>query len=276
MARVRRRIVVLSDLHVGSTVGLWPEAHRVEGGGEYSANVYQLWLLDCWREMLAEVASYKRPKPIVILNGDAIQGVNYRDGQLITNKIDIQVAAAKRLLAPLRKAAGTFYMVRGTEWHEGKSAEFVEGLAEALTCKPDPNTGQWSWWELYLSVDGPDSPVIHAAHHIGTSSVPWYEATVPLRDMLMQIAELQRFYMKRAPNLRMVIRSHRHRFIYVNAPPDLHVFVTPSWQLKTAFAHKKASAMLPQIGYAVIEWDGQDLTVKPRVFPLPDLHLEAI
>jgi len=267
-------VVVLSDTHVGSTVGLWPGAHRVEGGGDYSANEYQQWLLECWGEMLAEVSAL-RPKPIVVMNGDPIQGTSYRDGQLITNKVDVQVDAAARLFAPLRKVAKRWYQIRGTEWHEGKSAEFVEFLGERLNAERDPASGQWTWWELYLEVE-PGGPVIHFAHHVGVSSVPWYEATVPLRDALMQLAELDRFYGQRAPNVRMTVRSHRHRYIYVHAPPDIHVAVTPAWQLKTAFAYKKSSGMLPQIGYVIIEWDGEDLVVKPRIFDLPDLHVEAL
>lgn len=265
------RTLVFSDTHVGSTVGLWPGAHRVEGGGEYLANKYQLWLRDCWDEMLDEVKAFDEP-PIVVMDGDPLQGVNYRDGELITNKTDIQVDAAVALFHPLRQMCRRWYQVRGTEWHEGKAAEYVEFLGQRLDAEKDPATGQWSWWELYLDVGG---PVIHFAHSVGMSSVPWYEATVPLRDLLMQLAELYRFYGDRAPNLRMVVRAHRHRYIYVNAPPDIHVVVTPAWQLKTAFGYKRASSMLPQIGYVIIEWDGQDLAVKPRIFALPDLHVEG-
>lgn len=273
--RTIQRIVVLSDGHVGSTVGLWPGSHPIEGGGEYAANKYQLWLHECWQEMLAEVASF-RPKPIVVFNGDALQGVNYKDGQLITNKVDVQAMAALKVYQPLRKLAARWYQIRGTEWHEGKSSEHVELMARMLDATRDPASGQWSWWELYLDVerDG-GGPVIHFAHHVGVSSVPWYEATVPLRDTLLQLAELWRFYGLRAPNLRMVVRSHRHRFIYVKAPPDIHVAVTPAWQLKTAFAYKKASSMLPEIGYLVLEWDGLDLVVRERIFELPDLHVEV-
>ena len=266
-----KRILVFNDTHVGSTVGLWPGAHRVEGGGQYLANKYQLWLRECWDELLAEVQGFDEP-PIVVMNGDAIQGTSYRDGELITNKTDIQVDAACALFQPLRDMSERWFQIRGTEWHEGKASEFVEGMAKRLDAVQDPATKQWSWWELYLDVGG---PVIHFAHHVGVSSVPWYEATVPLRDTLMQLAELDRFYGPRAPNVRMVVRSHRHRHIYVLAPPDIHVLVTPAWQLKTAFAHKKASGMLPQIGYVIIEWDGTDLTVKPRIFDLPDLHVEV-
>jgi hypothetical protein len=274
--RVVRRYVVLSDGHVGSTVGLWPGSHPIEGGGLYSCNEYQLWLAKCWEEMLAEVRAM-RPRPVIIFNGDAIQGVNYKDGQLVTPNINIQVEAALKLYAPLRESASRWYQIRGTEWHEGKASEHVELLASRLGAEKDPASGQWSWWELYLDLEpGGGGPVAHFAHHVGMSSVPWYEATVPLRDALLELAELWRFYGENAPNVRMVVRSHRHRNIYVVAPPDIHVFVTPAWQLKTAFSYKKASSMLPQIGYVVVEWDGQEIVVKSRIFPLPGLHVEVV
>lgn len=271
----KKRIAVLSDLHVGSTVGLWPGRHAVEGGGTYVANKYQQWLHRCWRTAVAEI---KRVRPaVVVLNGDPLQGTNMRDGELVTNKIDVQAAAATALLEPVRQAARQLYVIRGTEWHDGKAAENVEQMAKGLRAEVDPATGQYTRWELYLRLEErEEAPAIHFAHHVGMSSVPWYESTVPLRDTLLQLSELWRFYGDRSPNLRMVVRSHRHRFIEVHAPPDLQVFVTPAWQLKTAFAHKRAASMLPQIGWVLLEWDGRDLVVRPRIYSLPDLHVETV
>jgi hypothetical protein len=270
-------VAVFSDLHVGSTVGLWPGRHRIEGGGVYEANVMQQWLLECWQDALRQVAEV-RPD-VIVINGDAIQGGNWKDGQLVSSKADIQQLAAYELLAPLRETTDAMYYIRGTEWHDGRAAENVEMLARSLDCVKDPASDQWSWWELFLALGTAElrgAPVAHFAHHVGMSSVPWYEATVPLRDALMELAELWRFYGVEAPNLRLVVRSHRHRFIHVQAPPDLQVFVTPSWQLKTAFAHKRASAMLPQIGWVQFEYDGTDLVIKPRIYALPRLHVETI
>jgi len=269
---VKNRIVAFSDLHVGSTVGLWPGRFPVEGGGIYEVNIYQRWLLQCWYYMYLEIKQMD-PKPVIVVVGDPVQGTHDRDGMLVTGKTDIQANAAYVLLKPVRDAIGDqwFYMVRGTEWHEGKSAENVEQLAEKLEARKDPASGQSTWWEVYYNIGG---PVIHFAHHIGKSSVAWYEATVPLRDLLMQIAELVRFFENQAPNMKMAVRAHRHRYVHVDVPPDLHAVVLPAWQLKTGFGFKVAHAMLPQIGYVIIEWDGKDLTVKPRLFQLPPIHVE--
>lgn len=270
------RAAVLSDCHVGSTVGLWPGVHRVEGGGEYAANEFQLWLARCWAHMVKEL---KRIRPaVIVVNGDVLQGTNTKDGQLITNVISVQQSAALKLLQPVRETTEAMYLIRGTEWHEGKASENIEALGLLLNTVVDPASGQRSWWELYLDLE-PEregGPVAHFAHHVGMSSVPWYEATVPLRDSLLQLSELDRFYGAQAPNLRCVVRSHRHRYIHVDAPPDLNVVVTPGWQLKTAFAHKKAASMLPQVGWVLLEWDGRDLTAHSRVYQLPALHVERV
>ncbi len=263
-----RSAVVISDLHVGSEAGLWPGEHAIEGGGIYSANKYQQWLHACWRDFIANI----KGKPIGVINGDIIQGTDRRDGGLITSLPNIQASAAKELLRPFFKKCSKVYIIRGTEWHEGKSSQDIEQLAEALGAVPNPSTGQYSWWELYLQMG---DQVVHFAHHVGCSSVPWYEATVPLRDTLLQLSELWRFYGAGAPNMRMAVRSHRHRFIHVDAPPDIQVVVTPAWQLKTAFAHKKATSMLPEIGYVTITEGPDGLLVGRKIYPLPRLHVEG-
>lgn len=277
----KNRVVVFSDLHVGSVVGLWAEGQLLEGGGLYVPNKFQQWLGECWQHTVDEIKRM-RPKPIVVLGGDVIQGVNMKDGQLVTPNKSIQVGAAFKLLKPIARAARKFYLIRGTEWHEGKASEDVEILAEMLGAVPNPATGQYTWWELYHDMGAPDNleeeaPVVHLAHHVGASSVPWYEATVPLRDMLMFLAELWRFFGKAAPNVKLAVRSHRHRYIHVDVPPNLHAVVTPGYQLKTAFGYKRAAAMLPIVGYVILEYDGREIIVRKRLFPLPPeyVHVET-
>ncbi len=268
------RTLLISDLHVGSTVGLWPKKFGIEGGGDASPNKYQKWLLKCWALMLKEVASLDKPN--LIVNGDPVQGVKDKDGQLITNRPDIQARAAIELLSLLRDLVRDVYFTRGSEYHEGRASEHVEMLAGALNCKVDPSTRQNTWPEiLYAFGEGRKAPIAQVMHHIGKSSVPNYEATIPLRDVLTLKSEYDRVYGSEHPNIKMLIRSHRHRFIYVEAPPDIHALVTPAWQLKTAFSYKMPP-LLPQIGYVIVEWDGCDIVVKDRIFKLPLPHIERI
>jgi hypothetical protein len=45
-------VMVLSDLHVGSTVGLWPKDFTSNEGNLICQNKFQEWLWECWEDML--------------------------------------------------------------------------------------------------------------------------------------------------------------------------------------------------------------------------------
>ena len=261
------RTVVLADLHTGSTGALWAPEQLLGGGGSYILNKTQQFLSDCWKDTTRRI---RRLQPdVLVVNGDALQGQSIRDGQLVTNRCDIQRRSAYKLLKPIRERARQFFMFRGTPWHEGKASENTSDLAEMLGAEVSPATGEYLFWEAYIQLPGGDEPVMHITHHIGATKVSWYEATVPLRDTLMLLSELTRWYKKEAPNVRITVRAHRHRCIGVFIAPDMQAWTVPSWQVKTAYAHQKSIVTLPHIGYILIEWDGKDIVVKPKMYPVP-------
>jgi hypothetical protein len=266
-------ILVINDTHVGSTVALWSPGHPIQDGGEYLPNLIQRWLWDQWQTMLAEVRALPR-KPRLVLLGDIIQGGFPKDTQLVSPLPSIQASAAITLLQPLVDiCAPDPFFIRGTEWHEGPISDNVEMMAHTLGAVPNPATRQNTWAGLYLNAGG---PVIHFAHHVGVSSVPAYEATMPMRELLTMIGEMKRNWPNGGPNLKMIVRAHRHRGIHVDAPPDLHALVVPGWQLSTAFADKKMPGLLPHIGYALIEKRGARLVVDLRTFELPPPAVQKI
>jgi len=261
------RTVVFADLHVGSTAALWEPEQRLAGGGRYVLNEDQEFLKKWWKDATNQV---RRLKPDVLaLVGDAIQGVSIRDGQLVTNRCDIQSKGAFKIIEPMREKSRQFFMFRGTPWHEGKASENTNLLAQSLDAEIDPSTGESLFWEAFIRLPGGSEPVIHLTHHIGATKVSWYEATVPLRDTLMLLSELGRWYKKEAPNVRLTVRAHRHRCIGVFIAPDIQAWTAPAWQVKTAYAHQKSIVTLPHIGYLLIEWDGKDIVVKPRMRAVP-------
>lgn len=267
------RTVVFADLHVGSTGALWAPEQQLGGGGFYVLNKAQQFLSECWSDAKRRV---RRLKPDVLMFlGDVLQGKSIRDGQLVTNRSDVQEKSAFRLLSPVREKARQFFMFKGTPWHEGKSSEHTGFLAQALDAEIDPATGESLWWELYFQLPGGDAPVLHLTHSIGATKVSWYEATTPLRDTLMQLSELTRWYKKEAPNVRLTVRAHRHRCIGVFIAPDIQAWTVPAWQVRTAYAHQKSIVTLPHIGYLLIEWDGKDIVVKPRLYKIPLPHVEV-
>ena len=266
-------ILAIADLHVGSTVGLWPETFPIEDGGEARANKFQQGLLAWWWRMIEEAMELPKP-PIVVVDGDVLQGANYRDGQLSTDRADIQADAAYELLKPLREICERMYILHGTAWHGGKASAHVTALARRLEAVPEAVTGRPLWWELYLEPPG-GGPVIRFTHHISATSLPFYEATAPLRDYYVLNAELRRVYGEQARHVDMDVHAHRHRCIYVLKPPAVRVLTLPSWQLKNEFGHKvAANGALPDCGYVRIERDGGNINPVPSLMPLPPVHIE--
>lgn len=271
MARRRKgtRIAVFADLHAGSAVAPWPEDQPLADGGRWQPNKFQRWLGECWAEAIAEVRK-QQPTHLVML-GDMIQGTSHKDGQLVTSRVGFQIEAAAKLLQPLVDLCPVSYYVAGTEWHEGRSAENVEPLAEILGCKKQPQTGTRVWRQLYLDING---RVIQFMHAISTTSIAQYAATAPLRDGLNHKLELVNTYGDQAPHLAMIVRAHRHRYIDVN-DGGIRAVVTPCWQLATAMADAKCNATLPHIGWLMITGDEDGLEVKCHRYPVPMPHVEV-
>lgn len=264
--------VVVSDLHAGSGIGLWPEGMTDHEGAPLPQNAIQRWLDQQWWKMLGELLDLNE-RLIVVIDGDAIQGSHPdKDAQLTTASWDLQRVAAFRYLQPLREIADEMYMVHGTPWHEAAGGEHVRGLARDLGCHKTP-AGDWLYWQLYLRLG---EHVAHIAHHVGIARVPFYQASVPLRDMYMLAGELYREYGPQMPGVDLMVRAHRHQGLFVYKPPRFRVAITPCWQFPGEIVHKSAPEVLQSIGYLLIEETRHGLWAIPRVFPLPLPKIEIV
>ena len=263
-------IIVASDFQVGSTLALWPENGRVSEGGGYTLNSVQKWLWECYLHMLQAVGKIK--PDVLVLDGDLIQGNPPRDKQLVSANLSIQARASYQLLAPLRSLAGKMYVIRGTGFHDGACAETSEMLTERLDAVRCSASGEASWWELWLDMGG---PVAHFAHTVGMTRVSYGLGTAPLRDALTLIEELRR-YSAQTPDLRVIVRAHRHKYSHIAIAGGVHALVCPCWQMRAEYSYAKGIAMLPDIGWLWLEWDGSDLLVRARLYGYPSPHVEEV
>lgn len=258
-------LVIVSDLHAGSSVGLWPEGIVDDDGQPLPPNPIGRWLDEQWWRMLDELMATNE-RIITVCDGDAIQGSHpERDTQLMTASLHLQREAALHYLKPLRELSEEMYMVHGTGWHEGAGGEHVKGLAKDLDCRPS-KSGSRLWWQLYLKLG---IHTAHITHHISGTKVPFYEASAPLRDMYGLVGELYRKYGLNMPGVDLMIRAHRHRSVVIHKPPRFHIAVTPCWQLTGEFGHKVAPGSFTDIGYLLVEEGRHGLWAWSRVFDLP-------
>lgn len=247
-----RFLVAVGDLHCGSSVALCPPNMPLDDGGQYKLSPIQQalwaqWEL-FWREFVPAVTG---GEPFSVLaNGDLTEGKHHRSVQTISDHEGAHVGAAIRVLQPVRDQAEQLWIVRGTEAHVGPSAGHEEAIATAI--EADGNGQTSSHWETWMEF-GPH--IIHACHHVGTTSSTAYELSALSRELVANLGEAAQWGNRPAD---LLIRSHRHRFAYGGFPTSRGVtelVVLPAWQLRTAFAFKKVSMRLPQIGGVVFGYD---------------------
>jgi hypothetical protein len=278
-------ILAISDTHIGSAVGLWKPGYPIQENLVPQLNQFQLWLWECWETMLAEVrarvaAAHARGEKVVCVHlGDGIQGGHEKDGQLVTNRTDIQAKCLYYTLLPLRQMVDRMYVMHGTAWHGGKVSSHLSTVLEFMDLQRSPETGEPMWWDLNLDVDGYR---INFSHHVGANMVPMYEATAPLRDAYILGMEAITAWGPGADWVDLTVVGHRHRCIFVWKPPRIRALVCPGWQLKNEFVWKVSSKTLPQIGFCWIETvellglPGKRLMITPRLFELPKPHIECL
>lgn len=255
-----RSLVVISDTHCGCRLALCPpDRVDLDDGGSYLLSDFQMGLWGYWRTFWDEwVPTVTRGEPYDVLhNGDAIEGVHHRATTTISNNFQDQLKIADAVLRPeverCQKMGGTYYHIRGTEAHVGSSAVYEEQLAKLLNAKPN-SQHQYARYDIWKRVGGPDGPLVHALHHIGTTASAAHEASAVNAELAASYVQAGR-WKNEPPDY--VVRSHRHRSIAVeldSAKGYAAGIVTPAWQGKTPFAWKIPGARIsePQIGGIMI------------------------
>lgn len=261
-------IIVVSDLHVGSFTGLCLPEGKQDGGGYYIPNKFQKSLWDYWRDFwdVFVPSQTKRARSVtVVVNGDIIDGNHHNTVALWTNDTDTQATNAVEILKPIAKKYKT-YVIRGTEAHSGPGSKADDRVAREIGAVPEETTGDHSVWQLWLDVDG---VTFNIAHHIGVTSSAAYETSAPMREMIAGLIESSQWNQKLP---RMVVRSHRHRFVPVTIPSiygRIQCVITPAWQLKTPFTERIDRMRMPHIGGVVFKVEDNQCQVLEKMYPLP-------
>jgi hypothetical protein len=261
--KAARQVVVISDTHCASTLGLChPDGHHLDDGGSYQPSkaqkaVWNIWQ-DFWGEWVPRVT--KREPWDLVINGDALDGDHHRTSTIISPNLQDQHEAAVKCLEPVvclcLDSGGRYYHIRGTEAHVGQSGQNEERLAKALGATPDEE-GNSARWDMWKRVEG---ALCHFTHHIGTTSSVAYESTAVRAEW----AEMQAACAEAGVEPpQVVVRSHRHRHFEIRTSFREGYgisTVTPAWQLKTPFTFRTSGRRSqPQFGGIVIRAGDEEL-----------------
>lgn len=270
-----RNLVVFSDTHCGCRLGLFnpDKAIRLDDGGWYKPSEFQVQMWERWREFWDEwVPQVTRGEAYdIVHNGDVIDGVHHGSTTQVSQNIKdqkrIAVAAIQPVVESCRRMGGRYFHIRGTAAHVGQSSIFEEEVAEELGAIPNDN-GQHARQELWKRVGGPEGPLVHCLHHIGTTSSAAHESSAVNAELSSSYVEAARW--GRVPP-DYIVRSHRHRSIAVDldcARGYAAGIVTPAWQGKTPFVFKVPGGRLsePQFGGIMIRSGDEEHYYRRKVW----------
>ena len=251
-------VAVVSDLHINSTIGLCPlNGVSLDDGGTYRPSKEQRWLGRCWSDFWDRAQALGGDRLHVVINGDAVDGDHHDTPAIVTRNMETQVRMALAVLEPSAGLADRLYIMRGTEVHTGKQAQWEEFLAKDLDAVPDDAIGSHSWWWLPLEVGGVKFDI---AHHPGTSSRrPWTRGAAANRLAAWILSD---YAESRSIPPDVVIRSHNHIFEDSGESHPIRAIITPAWQLCTPFGHRiGGSGKLAHIGGLLFVCEGGQYTM---------------
>lgn len=261
-------VVVISDLHVGSTSGLCPEdGIALDGDDRYYPSrfvkeMYRVWnLFWPWVNITCEGIKNRS----LVINGDLVDGCHHNTVAVATSNISIQEKAAVDILKPVCKHFDRIFVTRGTEAHVGPSAQSDENIAKDIGAEIDEDTGKYSRWQVWLDCDG---FIFNIAHHIGVTSSAAYESSAVMREMVAALVEAGQWN-QQMPD--MIVRSHRHRFITIGIPSAngrIQAVVTPGWQLRTPYIERIDRMRLPHVGGVVHIVENERCQVIEKIYPM--------
>ena len=244
----RKRVVVVSDMHVNSTVGLCPAYVNLDDGGTYLPSKPQKVILKAFHDFCDKSLDTKEPI-ILILNGDLVEDGNKGTQVISRNKATI-MSMAVDVISPLIDKAEKVFVIRGTEYHTGNSGELEESIAQDFDNAVPSKKGTASWWHLRTKISNVRFDV---SHHINMGNLPWTEknAANKLSDILMY-----RYVEWKEALPDIAIRSHVHRVSDSGLNKMIYSITQPCWCTATAFVHRiGASNAKPHIGGMIIDCD---------------------
>ncbi len=230
----KSNIIVISDLHINSTVALCPPRVNLDDGGTYHPSRGQRFLIDAFNDFVLKVQNLEGKKTLII-NGDVGElDTKRRSNQLITMNKSTILDMVIDTLAPLVDKVDHVIIIRGTVAHTGKSQWLEEALAGQYDHVVVDKTSKAKSWYHFRGVIG--DVRVDAAHHATMGYLPWTAPNSANRVAAMATWLYMVEYKQPPPHL--LFRSHNHRCAESNGNYPVRVFFTPAWTLITEYGYR--------------------------------------
>lgn len=249
-------LVVVSDLHCGSTVGLLPPDSETSSGNTvgFGKNHHQAWLWEKWCEAVAQVSAIAgKDKYVLLCNGDATEGIHHRSPEVVAALIEDHCTMAAAALKPFLAKASTVLVTRGTECHTHNIESY---LARLIGAKGNEARDHW-----HFKIHGCH---IDAAHHMPATSRAYLEGSG--MSIVLGNARLNSVRSGHEP-AKVFLRAHRHCGGWFTDGSAL-LAVTGGWQFLTRHGQKVVTDSIPRPSVLVLDWRGQKEGELPNVHNL--------
>ena len=248
-----RNILLLGDLHCGSTEGLWHPDFTTREGQKIKLSPLQEELYDKWLLLQEKLPDYEA----VFLLGDITHGLGSKDfgKDVIDCDLHDQLQCAIKLLKPVTKGKKVV-VITGSRYHSSIDYDIDRGLAEVLHAKFGGAISN-------IRLKGTDV-VINIAHGIG--SRPVYTGTRMNQDVFNAILTE---HLLKMPEVSVIVRAHFHIFSYF-AIYDKHFIYIPGWNaIRKGRFITRWYFRQPDIGAVLLSIDNDNnVYVKPYLFKL--------
>jgi len=239
------RVLVISDLHVGSRYAVMPQ--RWQG---FTALKHQRFLFRKWREMVKKVGHVDA----VVVNGDTVDGKQKgsQGKDLWTSDVDEQIEAAIDLVKMIK--FDRIHVTYGTPYHTEENLNADEVFAKRIGAS-------LHGWEIQGKME---NGIVHFSHQITVSTSAWQYRTTPLAKELVAALLNDDVF----PKYRVIVRSHAHYFCYVGFSKNFAI-VTPCWQLRTPYMIRKGLSLVPKLGYVLLVDEKDGISFVADTFDVP-------
>lgn len=256
--RIEIAIAVISDLHIGSTVALFPDRYALPDGQILRASTAQKWILGNWNNFWSEFHGIRATRKAIIVNGEFCEGVHHSTPQIV-GTAELMEEIAVEVMRPHVAKVDELFVVKGSGAHSKPGGFSDEAVARELGAKRCPSFGTRSSYRWRISAGG---VMLDCLHHVTGSGAPWTKGNNLRRAVLEHLyTSMER---KERP-ADLLIRSHVHAYGHWEQS-GCHAYVTPSWKLADEHAHKIAPGSLLPIGGLFVLINRGRAEVIPRLY----------
>jgi hypothetical protein len=225
--------IFASDLHVNSTVALFPPRVTLDDGGSRDPSPYQRDLWGWWKEFCQDAARLPGRRILHLVGDIGELDTKKRSVQLVTlNKADT-IKLVLTVLEPILSVVDGVMVYRGTPAHTGKSAWLEETIASDLDHAIRPSEGAASWWHARPVSAGVRLDV---SHHAGMGKKPWAKRGAAVA----KAGEMTWEYMvdMQQPPPHVAIRAHNHTFADSGDNYPVRLFYLGAWTFGTEYMYR--------------------------------------